>query len=302
MIRFRLLLIALVCLLSMSITAYAATQSKSNDEDACDNVHMGDDYGATAKAVEELTAPAGSPLKIIAARNGGVRVRGADVNEFKVHVCKYAHADSKQQATSLLSQLHASINEGALQAQGPENNNDDDDDSGHWTVFFIVDAPRTASVDVTGNNGPISVRDLSGSVHIEAKNGPVALKHISGDATVHAKNGPIAFSGSGGSIKLQAVNGPIDIHLLGSSWNGSGLDARTNNGPVSLSLPASYNSGVQVETEGHSPVSCSAKGCERVPTSYMGEARTMNFGTGSAVVRIATDNGPVAISNTHAEY
>jgi hypothetical protein len=266
------------------------------NESCHDRVQFGDeDEQHVVRAEEEFTmANAGVPLNIVAAKNSGVTVRGTDDNQFHVKVCKAAMAPTEAEAKQLLSQIRVGHDGNQLQPTGPEGS--------RWTAFLIVQAPRNADIAAEGQNGPIALRDLAGKVNARVKNGPLDLKHLSGTVDAEARNGPISFSGSGGDIKLESQNGPLSVKLEGANWTGQSLTATTINGPVSISLPADYRSGVEVATHGYAPISCSAAGCENVQKVRDGGDRKMTFGNGETLVHIATSNGPVSINNSHAEY
>jgi hypothetical protein len=272
--------------------SYAASPE---DNDRCSRIQMGDWDKSVVRAEEDFTVPNnGSALKVIAHRNGGVSVHGSDIGNFKVHVCKVASADSKAEAERILSQIKVPNNGGTIQPTGPEGN--------EWVAFLLIEAPRNASVDAETTNGPLSFRDMSGALTATAKNGPVSFKNVSGAVTANVQNGPVSFKGNSGDIKLNAKNGPIAVRLEGDNWNGTGLSAESTNGPLSVSLPESYRSGVEINVDGWSPVSCNAKGCDSAQKVQDGRVRKINFGSGSPIVHIATKNGPVVVSNSHAEY
>src|ERR1051325_5870474 len=150
-----------------------------------------------------------------------------------------------------------------VRVSGNEISADRGDDS-YTVVYYIVSAPRGASLDLSANNGPIAIHAVDGSVTAPAHNGPIAVKDSSGTLDITTQNGPIAFDGDSGNVKLHATNGPISVRLAGSGWNGGSLDSATENGPLSLRLPRGYRSGVVVESDGHGPVTCRAEACRDV--------------------------------------
>ncbi|GAC1658367.1 MAG: hypothetical protein NVS9B15_20010 [Acidobacteriaceae bacterium] len=281
---------------ALSLLAIGASYGASpDDNDRCSRIQMGDWDKSVVRAEEDFTVPnSGSALKLIAHRNGGLSVHGTDTGNFKIHVCKVASADNKAEAERILSQIRVQNNGGTIQPTGPEGN--------EWVAFLLVEAPRTASVDAETTNGPLSFRDMTGTLTATAKNGPVSFKNVSGSVTANVRNGPVSFRGNSGDIKLNAENGPIAVRLEGDNWSGGGLSAESTNGPLSVSLPESYSSGVEINVDGSSPVSCDAKGCDTAQKVQNGRVRKINFGSGNPVVHIATRNGPVQVSNSHAEY
>jgi DUF4097 and DUF4098 domain-containing protein YvlB len=107
----------------------------------------------------------------------------------------------------------------------------------------------------------------------------------------HTTNGPIAFSGDRGEVHLNAQNGPIALKLAAETWNGSQLEARTINGPLTVSLPENFRSGMRLETSGNAPISCSAAPCRNA----WRDGRTMQMNGTNDTIRLSTENGPVAV-------
>ena len=98
------------------------------------------------------------------------------------------------------------------------------------------------------------------------------------------------FPGDRGEVHLNAQNGPIALKLSTESWNGSQLEARTINGPLAVSLPENFRSGMRLETSGHAPVACSAAPCRNA----WRDGRTMQMNGSNDTIRLSTENGPVS--------
>lgn len=242
--------------------------------------------GQRAEVTTETVAVRGNRLRIVSSQNGGIRVIGADDGNWNVQACKAVAPGSNGSA-------RVSYNGSELTADTSEDK---------AMVYFIVRAPRGASIDALANNGPITVNGVDGTITARATNGPVSVKESNGTIDASTVNGPIAFSGGGsGKVKLSAQNGPLAVKLDGSSWNGS-LDASTENGPVSVRLPRNFGSRVVVEATGHGPISCKADACgDRKGTRILDDnedgdrSRRFEFGTGAETVHITAGNGPLTI-------
>ncbi len=241
--------------------------------------------GEPAAVVSE-SVPVGNVrlLRVNSDRNGGIRVVGSlSGTGFSVTACKAAAASVD------LRQVQATLNGDQVSATGPDNQD--------WVVYFIVQTPRGASLDLTSSNGPISVYEFDGTLTARAQNGPLGIRDSSGTIDAATQNGPISISGGSGNVKLSATNGPLSVKLDGSGWNGS-LNASTQNGPVTLRLPRGYQSGVVVESSGHGPVSCRAERCTETRTISDDEEdrpRRIELGAGPAAIHLSTVNGPVSI-------
>jgi hypothetical protein len=234
-----------------------------------------------------VSAAAGSPLRVQAARNSGVLVQATDRRDVLVTACKAAGSAEE------LDQIRVTFENGQLTAVGPVDES--------WAAYLLIEAPRAAALSVEAHNGPISLRGLSGQVAARSENGPISVKDCSGSIDAEAQNGPISVASSGGDVRVRTQNGPISVKLSGSAWDGSGLDARAVNGPVSLKIPAGYRSGTIVESAGRSPFRCRGDACGRARRTWDDDGNRMEFGSGSTVVRLTTTNGPVSVGSADAD-
>lgn len=189
---------------------------------------------------------------------------------------------------SSLEQLRASLSGGTLTATGPGTDG--------WIVYFIIDAPTQATLDLDVTNGPMVVAHIAGSTTVRSQNGPIKLLDLSGRVSARTENGPLAFEGGSGTIELEAQNGPVAIRLAGSKWAEGSLNARAQNGPLALQLPRGFASGVRVNASQHSPWRC--QGCDDGRRTWNDSSRSAEFGSGPVAVTLFTVNGPVAVDMT----
>ncbi len=218
--------------------------------------------------VERLRPSAGS-IRVDPGTNGGVSIEGWSRNEVEVHARIEAKAESESEARRLASDVRVVL-DGAIRAEGPENERD-----AHWHVSFVVFVPANSDLDVSTHNGPLSVRSVSGRMQLQTHNGPLALRNV------------------GGEVRAQAQNGPLSVVLSGTQWEGSGLDAETRNGPVSLSVPANYNARLETGTvngpfTSDLPLTVTLRG-------RLSQPFTATLGRGGPPIRVVTTNGPVHI-------
>jgi DUF4097 and DUF4098 domain-containing protein YvlB len=144
---------------------------------------------------------------------------------------------------------------------------------------------------------------VQGTITANTVNGPVSIKRCSGAITAEAQNGPIDVSAASGKVNVRAQNGPVTVRLANTQWQGEGLQASTQNGPMTLNVPPNYQSGVEVVSDGHSPFSCRA--CSDAQRTWTDDGskrvRLGNPGT-PVVVRLTTVNGPVTVQNGDASF
>jgi DUF4097 and DUF4098 domain-containing protein YvlB len=247
-----------------------------------------DDRDAVVRSETRTLSKAEAPvLRVHPHANGGTQVVGWDQNHYSVTACKAVAAGDD--AESMLSQITMSIDNGSVSTHGPSA------EHGQWTVYLLIRTPKSATVVLDTMNGPISLYDVDGKLTAHAHNGPISLRNFSGDGEVSAVNGPISVEGSSGSLRIRTENGPINVDLKGTSWNGSGLSADAQNGPVTLRVPSGFQSGFVVESTNHAPMSCRASICDGARKTWDDEHRRIEYGSSPAVVHLSTVNGPVSV-------
>lgn len=235
-----------------------------------------------------LAQGSASTLRIQAPHHGGIFVQGWDRGEYAIKACLGAAGDSAAEAKALMDQLSLSVQDGQVTVKGPGGE--------PWIGYLIVQAPNGASLDLESTNGPIALNGISATVQARTTNGPISFTGVSGDVRAHAQNGPIGVSGNQGNFHVEAQNGPIGVDLEGNRWESGELEATTQNGPLTLTLPESYQSAVHVESAGHSPVGCHAVQCKQAMRTW-DRPNVIEFGDSTPVIRMSTVNGPVTINS-----
>ncbi len=256
----------------------------------------GDDL-ATVRDEQRFTIPKSSvpSLRIRLPGAGGMMVQGWQKDEYSITVCKTAAARQEARARETLEGISSSFSDGQLSVRGPTT------EERNWVVYLIVQTPEGATADLETENGEISLREFSGTLRARAENGPVTVGRCSGEIEARTENGPISVVGGRGRLRVSAQNGPISVELASRRWQGAGLVARTENGPLRLRIPPGYRSGITVEATGSSPFSCKASECKQARKTWDEEVRRIEFGEAGPVVRLSTVNGPVSIESLLSE-
>lgn len=255
---------------------------------SCSDFHFRfDEHEAVVQSEERIITKAEAPtLRIEANSNGGLFVEGWDQNSYSVTLCKAAEAGPDAQ--SVLSKMHISFRDGVVRIDNPASGK-------HFAAHLLVRAPRASSLDLHVQNGPMTLKHVDGKLQVHAENGPVTVSRCTGELDLSSHNGPVTLEANSGKQNVQSENGPMTLSLSGHSWDGSGLDARTTNGPVTLAVPSGYQSGVLLESDGNSPFLCRASVCSEGRKTWDEDHKRLEFGSGPALVRVSTVNGPVSV-------
>jgi hypothetical protein len=257
----------------------------------CSRSHSSWSDMETAYGTQRTSVPfTSATLEVKPQDNGGVQVVNGTGHAYSITACIAAGAPGRADAQKLVDGIRIVVDGNRVTTTGSENGQ-------RTNVQLVIEAPRDASIRATTRNGPISFEDVSGSFTADASNGPIALRNVSGTVNVRTQNGPISIAGGTGTFDAEAVNGPVSVSLEGTRWNGR-LDARSQNGPLTVSVPQNFTSGVEISSSSHSPWSCRLAQCRESGTGRdYDSARSLRLGSDPIVVKISTNNGPVAIAS-----
>jgi DUF4097 and DUF4098 domain-containing protein YvlB len=234
---------------------------------SCDGNWNGDRAGRCL-IKEQTIASTGGIITVDGKMNGGVSVKGWDRNEILVRAKIQTWADTEAEAQALAGQIQVETGGANIHAEGPEN-----EDRRGWAVSYEIYTPRNSNLSLKAHNGGISIADIRGQIEFDTMNGGVTLRQLAGN------------------VKGQTTNGGLSIELAGNGWDGQGLDVRTMNGGVNLSIPENYSAHLEAGT---------VNGGLRTdyPITVQGEIKrelSVNLGGGGQTIRATTTNGGVSI-------
>jgi hypothetical protein len=254
----------------------------------CSDLHMEFDgrEGVMQSEEKTITKAEAPNLKVQADSNGGVQVAGWDKDSYSVTLCKAAKPGGD--AESVLGQIKLAFSNGELGVSGPNSHHE-------WSAHLLIKAPRGAAMDLNVHNGPMGLYQVEGNLKVHAVNGPITVRGCKGELNLTGENGPVSLEENSGKLNVKTQNGPITIDLDGTNWNGAGMEAHATNGPVTLRVPAGYQSGVILESDGNGPFSCRASVCDQGRKTWDEEHKRVEFGAGPTLVHVSTENGPVTV-------
>jgi DUF4097 and DUF4098 domain-containing protein YvlB len=209
-----------------------------------------------------------SKLSIDGRMNGGVSFHGWDRNEVRVIALIQANASDDNQAAALAKQITVSTEGGRIRADGPVVQG-----RSWWSVSYEIYVPRHSNLEAVTQNGGVSAESVEGDLDLHAVNGGIRVEDVAGD------------------VRGETTNGGVSATLSGSSWRGRGLDLRTMNGGVSLTIPRAYNARLETGTTNGGmnidfPITVHGMIGKRIQTQ---------LGSGGPVVRVVTTNGGVRV-------
>jgi hypothetical protein len=219
--------------------------------------------------LRNITLRPGEKISVDGHENGGVAFYGWDRNEVKVVAMIQTNADEDSQAEALAKQIRINTDGGRISAEGPSSLS-----RRWWSVSYEIYVPRRSNLEAVTRNGGVSAADVEGELDLHASNGGIHIDNVGGD--VHG----------------ETTNGGVSALLSGTSWRGKGLDLRTTNGGVNVTIPRGYNARLETGT---------TNGGMRVDfpitvQGMIGRRIQTQLGSGGPLVRVITTNGGVRIS------
>ena len=269
--------LAALVLILLVYPAAALRAQERNDEWLADCRDGGGDWAYRFRHCEVRETgmkPNGRPLSVEPGMNGGVAIIGWDRDSIAVtaHIQVSARTQEDAEAIARAIKIEASgatvrvASPGGGGAVGRHQN---------WGVNLVVMVPRRTDLTISTENGPLSVEDVAGRMELETQNGPLSL------------------TGVGGDVHASAQNGPLSIELLGTKWEGTGLDAETQNGPADLTIPDNYNAKLEFGTV-NGPMDVGFPMMVTINGRVKNRIST-TLGNGGAPVRVVTTNGPMTV-------
>ena len=219
--------------------------------------------------VRSATIRPESKITVDGRENGSVAFHGWDRNEVKVVAMIQTHADDDGDAEALARQIRINTSGGRISAEGPSPVR-----RKGWSVSYDVYVPTRSNLQAITRNGGVSAEEIEGDLDFEAMNGGISVENVAGD------------------VRGETTNGGVHASLSGRSWRGKGLNLRTMNGGVNLTIPRDYNASLETGT---------TNGGMRIEfpitvQGLIGKRIRTQLGTGGPLVSVTTTNGGVKVS------
>lgn len=260
----------------------------SASDDCREHLRVGNtDYRANVRDEESKTIP-NQPLTITAEQNGGIQVTTWDNPEISLKLCKQIAADDESQGRKLLAETHLEINGAKVSIHVPR-----EDDYSLGTLL-LVKAPKNANLNLSVHNGGVSLTSFTGTAEAHAENGGISFRRSSGKLTAEAQNGGISIKDCGGDVTAKVENGGLSI-ALPEHWEGKGLEAHARNGGLVVSVPKTFNGGLEVVASEHTSIICKDDVCNAGERTWDNGHKLFRIGGANPQVRATTENGGIVI-------
>jgi hypothetical protein len=191
-----------------------------------DNGFLAHFFGGSEQACElrSTTFPLANGRLNVTTQNGAIEIIGEDRHDVALEARVSVHAGSESEAANILHQITITAG-GTVEAHGPHPSG-----SRNWSVSFKLRVPHHLAAELRTMNGALSLTAIDGNIHGETTNGGLEFSRLAGD------------------VHLTTTNGGIHATLDGPTWHGTGLEATTTNGGVSVSVPSNYSAHLVAST------------------------------------------------------
>ncbi|TMQ73697.1 MAG: DUF4097 domain-containing protein [Candidatus Eisenbacteria bacterium] len=231
---------------------------------SCDD-HWDDGRDSYCMVRELPYQAAWKPIAIDGGQNGGMTVTGWDRPTVRILYRVKARAHGADRAKALAEAIHVDYTGGKIRSTGPPTSSAE-----WWSTEIRAWVPRSSDLWLHTINGPLGVESVRGTMDINSLNGPVSLVDLAG------------------AVEARVQNGPLHVELRGSRWDGAGLDAQAQNGPVNFVVPEKYSARLTTGTI-HGPQTIHyALDWDSGPHRHI----ATTLGSGGRPVRVVTYNGP----------
>ena len=272
----RLSAAALLCLVAaapLSAQRYSYdTDDDSTWLDDCRNGWHGDrDRGRACELRVIPVRLSGRALDIDGRENGGIRAEGWNADSVRVVARLQAQAEDDAIAASILKDIRIVSDGGSIRAERPRNSWG----PSNWSVSYRVKVPRRFDLTLAAHNGGIGVSGVNGRLDLRTTNGGVSLDDVGGDVRAHTQNGS------------------LNVRLSGTAWDGTGLDAETQNGSVRVEIPEKYAAQLETGTVNGTvhtdfPVTVQGRISRRLSVPLNGGGKTLRAMTTNGSVRLTS--------------
>jgi len=260
----------------------------SASDDCREHLRVGDDeYRSNVRDEETKTLP-NQPLDISAEQNGGIQVTTWEKPEVSLKLCKQIAVDDESEGRRLLAETHLEVNGGTISIHTPSEN--------HHSLgtVLLVKVPKDANLKLKVHNGGISLSNFNGTAEAHAQNGGISFRRSTGKLTAEAQNGGISIKDCGGDVTATVENGGLSL-TLPERWEGKGLDAHARNGGLVVSVPRTFNGGLEVAASEHTSIICKDDICSAGERTWDNGHKLFRMGGANPQVRAQTENGGIVI-------
>jgi hypothetical protein len=276
-----LTLAALLVLPSTSVAQRDRYDSPVDGDSTCRAIwrEFGRIMNGRARAVyceerEIGTRPRSELIDVDGGFRGGVSIKGAQRNDVRIRLVVQAQGDDVADARELARQVSFDLSRSVLSPDIPRIDNDDRRRERRFVAATVViDAPVESNVRARVEHAPMDIENIRGRIDVSGEHGPVELRNVGGD------------------VRARVAHGPLTVTLSGKQFQGAGLDAFAQHGPLTVRLPRDFNADIEIGAE-HGPLDVDFP---ITLTRFDRSSIQTKLGAGGPRIRAIAQHGPMSL-------
>ena len=222
------------------------------------------------------TVPKPGVIDVDGGMHTGIRITGSSRSDMRVRLVIQAQGRDVEDARSIARDVRFDISRTPLEAILPPFDDDDRRERrGRRFVYatIVIESPTEANISARTTHAPMDIQNVRGRIDVNGQHGPVDLRNI------------------GGEVRARVAHGPLDVHLSGTKWDGTGLDAHAQHGPLTLRLPRDFGAELEIGAE-HGPMDSEFPlTLSRFDRSFI----QTRLGAGGPRIRAIASHGPMSL-------
>jgi hypothetical protein len=212
-------------------------------------------------------------IEVDGGRHNGVLITGAARSDMRVRLVIQAQGRDVAEARSFAQEVRFDLSRTPLQAIVPEFNDGNRRDRRFVSATIVIDAPVESNIWARAEHAPMEIENVRGRIDVNGAHGPVGLRNVGGD------------------VRARVAHGPLDVYLSGTKWDGTGLDAHAQHGPLTLRLPRDFGAELEIGAE-HGPMDSEFPlTLSRFDRSFL----QTRLGAGGPRIRAIASHGPMSL-------
>lgn len=270
--------------LALALTASPAlAQRWSDDADGAETCraiwheygrNMSGDPRAVYCEVRDIgLLPRTGTISVDGGDKNGVLVRGSKRSDTRVRLVVQAQGRTVDEARELAQRVRLDLSQSPLRVSGIDREDTRGNGRRFVAATIAIDAPEKSDLALQVSYAPLEVANVTGKMDLRADHGPLTMHDV------------------GGEVLARVKYGPIMVDLNGAKWEGAGLDAEAEYGPVTLRVPKDFGAELEIGTR-HGPLDIDFPLTLR---RYDGSTIATTLGAGGPKVRAVARYGPMSL-------
>lgn len=219
-------------------------------------------------------APRGT-IEVEGHDHSAVRITGAQRQDARVRLVIQAQGETVAEARQIAGQVSMDLSRVPLRPDVPDFRDSESRNRGRrWaSAMLVLDVPVQSNLTARARHAPLDIENVRGRIDVSAEHGPLTIRDVAGD------------------VRARARHGPLSVSIATSRWDGVGLDAVAQHGPMTLRVPADFNAELEIGAE-HGPLRVD------IPLTLTRFDRSLiqtRVGSGGPRVRAIAEHGPMSL-------